>query len=97
MFQNNLTKTTIGIGKKRGGLYYLEGTREVQPKSDRILQVTREMFKREKILLWHCQLGHPSFPYLERSFPHLIKELFKFLVYSVNNAFILKIIVCLSK
>ena len=25
VFQDNLTKTTIGIGKEKGGLYYLEG------------------------------------------------------------------------
>ena len=37
VFQDNLMKTTIDIGKKRWGLYYLEGTRELQPKSDRIL------------------------------------------------------------
>ena len=44
VFQDNLTKTTIGIGKEREGLYYLEGTRELQPKSDRILQVTRKTY-----------------------------------------------------
>ena len=71
MFQDNLTKMTIGIGKERGGLYYLEGTRELQPKSDHILQVTVETSESIKILLWHCRLGHPSFPYLERLFPHL--------------------------
>ena len=27
VFQDNITKTVIGIGKERGGLYYLEGTR----------------------------------------------------------------------
>ena len=62
VFQDNLMKKTIGISKERGGLYYLEGTRELQPKFDRILQVTRETSDREKILLWHCRLGHPSFP-----------------------------------
>ena len=65
----------IGIGKERGGLYYLEGTRELQPKSDCILQVTRETSNKEKILLWHCRLGHPTFPHLERLFPHLFKTI----------------------
>ena len=41
----------IDIGKEREGLYYLECTRELQQKSDLILQVTRETFDREKILL----------------------------------------------
>ena len=54
MFHDNLTKKMIGIGKERGGLYYMEGTRELQPKSGRILQVTRETSDREKILLSHC-------------------------------------------
>ena len=73
VFQDNLTKTTIHIGKKKGGLYYLEGTRELQPKSDRI--IPRGTSNREKILFWHCQLGHPYFPYLERLFPHLFKTI----------------------
>ena len=47
VFQDNLTKTTIGNGKERRGIYYLEGTRELQPKSDHILQVTRETSYRE--------------------------------------------------
>ena len=39
----------IDIGKKRGGLYYLERVRELQSKSDRIFQVARETSDREKI------------------------------------------------
>ena len=75
VFQNNLTKTTIGMGKEGGGLYYLEETRELQPKSDLIQEVTRETSDKEKILLWHYRLGHPSFPYLEHLFPHLFKTI----------------------
>ena len=33
------------------------------------------IFAREKIILWHLRLGHPSFPYLK----HLFHELFKYL------------------
>ena len=68
MFQDNLMKTTTSFGKERGGLYYLEGTRELQPKSYHTLQVTRETFDIEKILLWHYRLGHPSLPYLNVCF-----------------------------
>ena len=53
----------------------MERTRELQPKSNRILQVTKETSDRENILLWHCRQGHPSFPYLERLFPHLFKTI----------------------
>ena len=75
VFQDGLTKTTIGVGKERGGLYYLEGTRELQPKSNHILQITRETPDKEKILLWKCRLVYPYFPYLENLFPHLFKTI----------------------
>ncbi|RVW36295.1 Retrovirus-related Pol polyprotein from transposon TNT 1-94 [Vitis vinifera] len=53
---DNLTKMTIGIGREEGGLYYLEGAKELQYDSNCVFQVAREMSGREKILLWHCQL-----------------------------------------
>jgi transposase InsO family protein len=74
VFQDNLTKMTIGVGRERGGLYYLEGAEGLQQKKDQVLQVTQESSDRLKLLLWHCRLGHPSFSYLERLFPQLFKK-----------------------
>lgn len=37
-------------------------------------QKEQRMIKR--ILLWHCQLGHPSFSYLEHLFPKLFSTIF---------------------
>lgn len=50
MFQDNLTKMTIGIGKEMGDLYYLKGVRQLQFESNRVFQVVREAFDREKII-----------------------------------------------
>ena len=41
---------TIGIGKEMGDLYYLEGVRQLQFESNRVFQVVREAFDREKII-----------------------------------------------
>ena len=54
VFQNNLTKMMTNIGKEMGGLYHLEGVGELQSKSNRVFQVAREIFDREKNLLWYC-------------------------------------------
>ena len=97
VFQDNLTKMTVGIGKERGGLYYLEGVRELQFESDRVFQVAREMYDREKILLWHCQLDHPSFTYLEHLFPRLFRNILvsslrcKLCIYAKNHCVPFKI------
>ena len=75
VFQDNLTKITIGIAKKRRGLYHFEGARELQSKSNYVFQVARETSNRKKILLWQNRLGHPSFAYLEHLFPQLFQNI----------------------
>ena len=52
VFQDNLTKMTIGIGKEMGDLYYLKGVRQLQFESNRVFQVAREAFDREKIIFY---------------------------------------------
>ena len=74
IFQDNLTKMTIGIGRERNGLYYLEDHQNITAPAHGF-QTKRETFNREKIFLWHCRLGHPSFTYLERVFPKLFSNI----------------------
>lgn len=75
VFQDNRTKMTIGTGRERGGLYFLEGTKCLQTEDSHGLQVVSKSSPRDRILLWHCRLGHPSFPYLEHLFPKLFKNI----------------------
>lgn len=53
---------TIDTARERDGLYYLEKGVVICG-----FQVDRKIDK-ERIMLWHCCLGHPSFPYLEHLF-----------------------------
>lgn len=71
----NLAKMTIGIGKERGGLYYFRGAPMFQSKSGHGLQVEWALLEKERILLWHRRLGHPSFVYLECLFPKLFTNI----------------------
>jgi hypothetical protein len=75
VFQDILTRKTLGCGVKRGNLYYLElmkigeqqySTACSATKSDRILS---------EVWLWHKRLGHLSFSYLKKLKPHLFTEL----------------------
>ena len=61
VFQDNVTKMTIGIGKERDGLYYFEDQRGI-PAPTCGFQTKSVTSNTEKIILWHCRLGHPSFP-----------------------------------
>lgn len=92
VFQDNFTKMTIGIGKERGGLYYLEGTKALQSKSDHAFRLTRETSNKENIHLWQCRLGHSFFLIWNVCFLSCLK-MFPFLAYEEKIAFMLRIIV----
>ena len=66
---------TIGTGIERGGLYYWEDKKALQSQSHSALQVRNTTLAREKILLWHYRLGHPSFVSLERLLPNLFSHI----------------------
>lgn len=64
-----------GIGKEMGDEYYLEETGEFSILAGHVFLVDGDhAMKMEKILLWHCCLGHPSFSYLEHLFPSLFSK-----------------------
>uniref|UniRef100_A0A2N9FDB1 Uncharacterized protein n=1 Tax=Fagus sylvatica TaxID=28930 RepID=A0A2N9FDB1_FAGSY len=60
-----LTKKLIGLGRERGGLYYLDLKEALVLEAGHVYQVgTEESKVREKIWLWHRRSRHPSFQYL---------------------------------
>lgn len=65
IFQDTLTKETLGHGTRRGGLYYLEDLN-----CGKAFHVRNEKLK-NKVWLWHRRLGHPSFGYMRKLLPHL--------------------------
>jgi hypothetical protein len=74
-FQDILTKKLIGLGRERGGLYYLDLKEAPVLEAGHVYQVgTEESKAREKIWLWHRRLGHPSFQYLQHLFPSLFSK-----------------------
>lgn len=60
VFQDLLTGATLGLGKERGGLYYLELQEAKENDSLRAYKSTSMSSSEEQIWLWHKQLGHPS-------------------------------------
>uniref|UniRef100_A0A2N9GH34 DUF659 domain-containing protein n=1 Tax=Fagus sylvatica TaxID=28930 RepID=A0A2N9GH34_FAGSY len=74
-FTDILTKKLIGLGRERGGLYYLDLKEAPMLEAGHVYQVgTKESKARDKIWLWHRRLGHPSFQYLQHLFPSLFSK-----------------------
>ncbi|GMH22992.1 hypothetical protein Nepgr_024835 [Nepenthes gracilis] len=89
---DKLTKMRIGTGKERGGLYYLEGTRKLPPKSEQVLQVTRDTLNKTK--LFYGTIGSVIHLLIIQNVYFLsCFKMFQPPVYDVNNAFLLRIIV----
>ncbi|KAL5791627.1 hypothetical protein ACOSP7_000221 [Xanthoceras sorbifolium] len=72
VFQDTITKDTIGIGREKGGLYYFT-TDSVSSHPHRVVQVRAD--NESNIFLWHRRLGHCSFGYLKFLFPSLFKTI----------------------
>ncbi|XP_026451645.1 uncharacterized protein LOC113351969 [Papaver somniferum] len=74
LFQDLFTGATIGLGKDRGGLYYLE--LQGAKKDDSKELTNQQVHLVPKILLWHKRLRSSiSFGYLQRLLPNLFSEL----------------------
>lgn len=75
IFQDILTRKTLGYGVKRGKLYYLELTKNVVHKFGWAFRRSRVEKAKEKIWLWHKRLGHISFDYFKTLRPSLFSDL----------------------
>ena len=60
----------IGRARMIEGLYYLDEI-SFSNKKAQSFNSTSSISVREKIMLWHYRLGHPSFLYLKHLFPEL--------------------------
>ena len=75
IFQDIVTRRTLGFGVKRGKLYYLELTEGGEEKFGRAYQAKNVETDRAAIWLWHRRLGHLSFGYLRKIQPHLFNAI----------------------
>ena len=68
----------IGRAIERNGLYYLEALGQLNMTKSKLPSSFISEFalsNKEKILLHHCRLGHPSFRVIKILFPSLCKDL----------------------
>ena len=77
VFQDILTRQTLGYGVRKGKIYYLDLT-EIGEKCKHLghaNQIKRVKSAREIIWLWHRRLGHLSFGYLRKLQPYLFTSI----------------------
>ncbi|XP_078158094.1 uncharacterized protein LOC144553769 [Carex rostrata] len=71
LFQDILTKEIIGRGSKQGRLYHLED----MTVGCANLAGGPSTTNKNKLMMWHKRLGHPSFGYLRKLMPSLFLNL----------------------
>lgn len=90
VFQDWITRKTIGFAKKSNGLYYLEETKgDIDGQNELLLYPpdnTSIFSKRFKIWLHHLRISLPSFHLLKTMFP-LLFETFPLVIYSLMYVF----------
>ena len=72
-FQDSVTGRTIGHGKEKDRLYYLDTNWKTSILRSQGLDYTSSS-KVDQIWLWHRHLGHPPFPFLKKVFQSLFKN-----------------------
>ena len=78
VFQDQDLGTMIGHAKEHDGLYYLETSNNqsiIKDKSSLLFLSNCYSSNKEKILLHHRRLGHPSFRTIQNLFPSLFQNL----------------------
>jgi hypothetical protein len=75
VFQDILTRKTLGYGVKRGNLYYLELTTTGEGQYNKVCFATKGDRTLSEVWLWHKRLGHLSFSYLKKLKPNLFTTL----------------------
>ncbi|CAN1152028.1 Retrovirus-related Pol polyprotein from transposon TNT 1-94, partial [Linum perenne] len=64
----------IGKAELIDGLYLLRGTNQRDVKVPHVALSSSLSYVESQIMLWHYRLGHSSFSYLQRLFPHLFRN-----------------------
>lgn len=75
IFQDILTRKTLGYGVRRGKLYYLDLTKDGEKQIGQLHLMEGDTKARDKAWLWHRRLGHLSFGYLRKLKPYLFSNL----------------------
>ncbi|CAL1402205.1 unnamed protein product [Linum trigynum] len=60
MIQDSRSKTMIGLGQAREGLYYLQRTEGLGKLDEKSFAVFAAAASKTSLALWHARLGHPS-------------------------------------
>ena len=73
-FQDLTMERTIGNAREHGGLYYLEKEDFINKQAQTIGCKASSLSRKQEIMLWHCRLSHPNFPYLKDLFSSMFKK-----------------------
>ncbi|CAJ2627685.1 unnamed protein product [Trifolium pratense] len=77
VFQDKHSGRTIGNAREWNGLYYLDNQNLPPNPLNNSNSLFSESIKtnRDKVFLYHCRLGHPSFRVMKQIFPSFFKNL----------------------
>ena len=73
VFQDKNSGRTIGNAREWNGLYYFDNQNLLNNNISLFSESTKT--NKEKVFLYHCRLGHPSFRVMKQLFPSFFKNL----------------------